>query len=402
MAILTYLAVVGIRAACGASLPPTFEIDLDLPPEKRWQGALDVVLSQHPFEHSFQATFAEHNQSLFDNLEADHFKRVAAAVHRNYPEQAAELRSLSAEFARLGHYVSYEYLAAWAYFHELSHSDLAKNNKKSNKECTAILAKTKDGKVLHGGNMDQSPLAVRNLTLHMIFKQGGRKLFEGADWYWFNVGVTRAVRSGVASLQENWRDAESRPHEQVLQDIENGVLPHIWVFRKLLTSPPNDFEAVVTHLMSVRLGAPFYIAVGGPNGKGAIITRNTTSALNVARIDNNDEWFLVQTNYDRWLADDVTDPRRTVGEQTMKSYGQAEGASFLSLFAATSTYPVFNPQTAFTALMDPESGEFHAYVREVSCPEHMHMVARSSDPDASGGPYCEPSNVTKSSPAVLV
>ena len=68
MVILTYFAFVGVRAAFGASIPPTFEIDLDLPPEKRWQGALDVVLSEHSFEHGFQVTFAAHNESLFGNI----------------------------------------------------------------------------------------------------------------------------------------------------------------------------------------------------------------------------------------------------------------------------------------------------------------------------------------------
>ena len=39
-----------------------------------------------------------------------------------------------------------------------------------------------------------------------------------------------------------------------------------WIFRQLLTSPPPSFEGVVSYLESVRLAAPFYIAVGGPNG----------------------------------------------------------------------------------------------------------------------------------------
>lgn len=381
MATLKHCFAVGISVAWGASVPPTFKLDLDLPPEKRWQGALEVVLNQHPFEYSFQPTFANYNATLFGHLKPEEFSQIAVALHRNYPEKAAELKSLSTEFARLGHYVSYEYLAAWAYFHELAHTDLLTDKASVNKACTAILAKTIEGKVLHGGNMDQEPFAVRNLTLHVIFMRGGNVLFQGVDWYWFNMGVTRAVRRGVASVQENWRGswrAGSRPHDQVLQAIDNGVVPQTWVFRDLLTSPPDDFESVVKHLETVQLAAPFYIAVGGPNGKGAIITRDDTKALHTARFDENDEWFLVQTNYDRWLPDDVSDPRRTSGEHTMRGFGQVQGATFLSLFAATSQPPVYNTQTAFTALMDPESGELHAYVRYPTCPAAIPSATRSS------------------------
>ena len=51
------------------------------------------------------------------------------------------------------------------------------------------------------------PQAVRNLTLQVMFTRGGELLFQGVDWYWITTGVTRAVRKGVASFQEDWRHA---------------------------------------------------------------------------------------------------------------------------------------------------------------------------------------------------
>jgi hypothetical protein len=57
-------------------------------------------------------------------------------------------------------------------------------------------------------------------------------------------------------------------------------------------------------------------------------------------------WMLAQTNYDHWLVDPPTDPRRTVAEKTMESLGQAIVATHSGLYAVASTYPVHNPDTA--------------------------------------------------------
>jgi len=43
--------------------------------------------------------------------------------------------------------------------------------------------------------------------------------------------------------------------------------------------------------------------------------------------------------------------------------GQAEGASALGVFAAISTAPVLNDDTAYTAVMRAATGELHAFVR---------------------------------------
>jgi len=73
--------------------------------------------------------------------------------------------------------------------------------------------------VLHVANMDQSPTAVRNLTLDVTFHHAdGSVSHRGVDWYWFTTGVSRTVKAGLASLQENWRSG-TRPTEAVMADI---------------------------------------------------------------------------------------------------------------------------------------------------------------------------------------
>ena len=54
--------------------------------------------------------------------------------------------------------------------------------------------------------------------------------------------------------------------------------------------------------------------------------------------------------------------------------GEASGASQLSLLAVASSYPVHNPHTAYTAVMDPASGALVAYVREALCPVDAQLA----------------------------
>lgn len=328
---------------------------------------------------------------------------------------ASELRGIAKEFASLGYpQITYEYLASWVYFHELAHTDIAspeavamKNNARS---CSAVLAYDSSSTLanrplLHMGNMDQSPEAVRNITLRLTFFRSGNAefggspasspsqspfstrisptspsphqkqiLFEGVDWYWFTTGVTRAVKKGFVSVQENWRSDGVLRAETVLADIEHGIIPQVLLFRQLMMDAGNftknsasakpgmlqapnindtsagisfvhsdakeqvlmqyNFSSVVEYLATVQLAAPFYIIMtgAGPDGDGVVITRGRSSPVGpivrLSEVVTHDEWFIAQTNYDRDKPDPPTDPRRTVRilfERLYKSVQQSRG-----------------------------------------------------------------------------
>ena len=208
------------------------------PASERWKGALSLI--PHSWEDSWAQIFEAHNASLYSQLKPEQWAELATAMRTHYPEQAEELEGIVADFASVwwpSKPVSFEYLAGWVYFHELAHSDLRRPDARDDvrRECTGGVAQDASGGVHHAANMDQSPPAVRNVTLHVRFVRGdGTLVFEGVDWYWFTTGVSRAVRKGVASVQENWRTAALRPAAQVLADISAGAAPHILVFRAAL------------------------------------------------------------------------------------------------------------------------------------------------------------------------
>ena len=367
--------------------PPTFTVDLSQPPRLRWKGALASVLHAHTYEHSFGPIFAFHNASLFSKLPPSSWTQMSDSTDKHYPEQAQELRGISDEFAALGHpEVSYQYLVGWAWFHELAHTEILNATLFDTRECTGLLARDASGRTMHAANMDQSPRQARNATLHVRFVKDprGPAIFQGVDWYWFTAGVSRAVRAGVGSVQENWRHSiPPLPLAKVLEDISAGpaaAVPQMWVFRRaLLAEPPMPWAKLSRFFESVPLAAPFYIVAAGPAGQGAVIARNSTGSVGTTVLSDADA-VLVQTNYDRWLPDSKTDPRRTRGEQMLESIlgsgaDRDATATSLDLLAVASAFPIHNPHTAFTAVMDPATGALRAYVRDALCPTDPQVIA---------------------------
>ena len=389
----TSIAALLLLRASGTAVPPTFTVDLTLPPEQRWVGALELL--PHSWDESWAPIFAYHNATLFDALPDGTLAALARALDAHYPEHAAELRGLARSFGRVypGRSVSYEYLAGWVYFHELAHTDAAaeaageRGRAERARECTGALAADAAGRVVHAANMDQTPEAVRNVTLRVrfvgdegLFVGDEGLVFEGVDWYWFTTGVSRAVRRGLASLQENWRTQPPRPLGDALDDIARGAVAQILVFRRALTraarAPTTTFAALVEELERVPLAAPYYVVAAGARPfEGVAFARNCSGPDGAARrLGEGGAWFVVQTNYDPWLPDPADDPRRSVAEATLAQFGRAEAASSLGGFAVASTYPVHNPHTAYTAIMSAASGELHAYVRDAMCPENPGAV----------------------------
>ena len=89
----------------------------------------------------------------------------------------------------------------------------------------------------------------------------------------------------------------------------------------------------------------------------------------VSLADSADPWFIAQTNYEHWLPDNPADPRRTVAERELRTFGQPAPHTVQTLtYAVLSSYPVHNPHTAYTALMSARDGTLSAFVRRGMCP----------------------------------
>ena len=186
--------------------------------------------------------------------------------------------------------------------------------------------------------MDQSPEAVRNVTLRVSFVNGtSGTVFEGVDWYWFTTGVTRGVRQGAVSFQENWRTLKVQPVADTLEMIEGGAVPHVFVFRLVFlhlaeaeagagagagdgagagagdgaahvsvrVPAPSPFDAAVSMVRRFPLAAPYYVVAAGVSA-GVIIARSPAAVDSELWLPSpppspaaSAPWFVVQTNYDQ-------------------------------------------------------------------------------------------------------
>ncbi|KAK3288405.1 hypothetical protein CYMTET_4115 [Cymbomonas tetramitiformis] len=362
-------------------VPPAFTVSLDLPARERWIGAVDLVLTHHTFGESFGAVFAEHNNTLFSDLTPDHYNELANSMRKYYPEQSDELEGISQSFRTAGYIVTFEYLSAWVYFHELAHTELA--DPTFSRECTGIVTQDRYGNLVHGRNMDQVPQAARNITLHLTFEKYQAVQFEAVDWYWFTTGVVTAVKRNLVSVQENWRFVASPLSSvDVLSKISSGTVPQVFVFRTLLLStmdasgplrnasnPGQSFTDAIDFLKAIPLAAPYYVIVAGKRSPdAAIITRSAEAVDDITWLDSASDWLLVQTNYDRNQPDPASDDRRTVAECLLRQLGQVKGATNLGVYAVISSFPVHNVNTAYTAIMSAGTGELHGFVRQPMVP----------------------------------
>jgi N-acylethanolamine-hydrolysing acid amidase len=363
------IVLAAAAAASAMTITPRAIVDLGLAPSERWNAVVNASLTFVPFSEGMQPIFASHNASLFNNVSLSQFELLWQSLREFWPERAQELAGLASAISShpRGGWVSPQYLAGWVWFHELAHTELSLSARP--KACTGVLVADAAGSVFHGRNMDQDPHQVRNLTVQMTFVDDkGDVVFEAVDWYWITTGVMTAVKAGVASMQENWRYG-GVPSGSVFSAAQQGTMPQVFLFRETLQNASfgTPFSSVVSTLSQTPLAAPMYAVVAGVGAfQGVVITRQCNGT--VAPSSHGLAWlssspprgvsgvqFLVQTNYDRWLPDPPSDPRRTVAEQFIESMvSVSDAASLYGVMAVVSDYPVFNEDTAYTALLRPQ------------------------------------------------
>ena len=336
-------------------------IDLDASPEGRFGESLKMIVALHGWNHSFGPIFSFYETQLFQHVPADDLRILSVLVEKFWPIQASELKGLASSFAEIGHSeVDFEALCGWVYFHELMHSEFSDSvDPKSG--CTALLTANSDGVVTHGRNMDNVPRELRNVTIHHKWKRNGTVLFESVSWYWITTGFMTGFSSRL-TLEENWR-FENRTFESMMNYFSAGTIPQVFWFRQMLETG-MEFDAAQLFIQSTPLAAAMYVISTGPGYRqGTVYSRSQgkSNANPIYNLQNLTANFLVQTNYDRWEADPANDNRRTVAEEQMQAFNATDP---LTMMATLSTYPVQNPETAYTCIMNANASTISAFLRQ--------------------------------------
>lgn len=332
---------------------PSFDLNLDLPPKKRWAHV------------------------------AKHYKAEMLAAHPTFVASVFSKIGTEASDAFLNHtFFPSEYEEELQGFLDvLNHSNLSMKSLKlmnllyemqSPTACSGVLWALPNGTVMHGRNMDYSfhfsmpdgrRLNWPDLTFIATASKGGKKLWRTVNWPG-SIGVHTGMRLGDPDKHEGWAFQQNtrlrkNSWRANLEAAKSGGKPFGTVVRHYMETIP-DFKTAVKKIYAAKFMAPqYFVMSGGGPYEGAVLTidrlgrheNNTPAVQHVSKSD----WHLVQTNDD--LLNFPLDGRRPLADKLLNETSQTN-CSTQSLMQFMHTTDLFNKMTVFSTVMVPATGYF--------------------------------------------
>jgi len=313
MKLVAQVFAVALTPLLAEFAPPRVTVNLDEPPEHRW----DHVVAEHKDAVNF----------AFDVVFADPAVAPIAPAARLLIGNGLEGRRLLPEdqyleakgIARgLGRPTADVVLITS--FYDLMTAGSSPFGAK--RMCTGIVAQGADGQIYHGRNMDYSFVdALGKATLVVDFARKNVTQFTAVT-LGPNPGFNTVVRHGGFSASHNERDEGS-----ILANVwDVAVLGRPVTFSRMRWAAEHveTFEAAVEYFSTTKLSAASYFVLGGTEaGEGAVITRKREKPVDVSRLDATaGRWYVLETNYDNWLEPQFGDNRRAPAMRAMNATGQ--------------------------------------------------------------------------------
>lgn len=226
--------------------------------------------------------------------------------------------------------------------------------------CTSIVARTADGKIIHGRNMDFGfPDAMRNASYLASFYKNGEYLFDAVMFAGY-VGVASGQRLNEYSLTINARGVEKGVEEyfNIMGKIYSG-LPEIGVMIRYAMTDNKDFESVQAAVAASRTVVPMYIIMAGTKeNQGIVLSKDEYGVADLKQLDA-DNWYLVQTNDDHFSG--ICQQRCVDGKEHMEAIGKDKINLDNLLTDVILQSHTFNEYTIYTTMASPSEGIFNAY-----------------------------------------
>ncbi|OXB64493.1 hypothetical protein ASZ78_005149, partial [Callipepla squamata] len=204
--------------------------------------------------------------------------------------------------------------------------------------CTSIVAEDKTGKLYHARNLDFG-------------------LFLGWDVKNNSWTVTRTLKPTVVSLdfQRNNKTVFRSTNFAGYIGMVSGVKPDLFT---LTMNERFSLDGGYIGIFEWFLGRRDGMWMG-------FLTR--TVLENATSLDiKKGTWYVLETNYDRWKPPLILDNRRTPAMKCLNQTSQ-EKISLPAIYDVLSTKPVLNKLTVCTTLMEVDKGHTETYLRE--CPD---------------------------------
>lgn len=320
--------------------PEVYNINLDLPPSERFK---EVVLDK-------KAGVKELKNSLVKTLRVPeyivkalgYYEKMVYSDHDCYEELLGVAKYSELTFGEvfLVNFI-YEILAS----------------------CTSIISVDPQGHIIHGRNLDYDFKDILvNLTVRFKFWKNGTLLYEGDGVAGF-LGLVTGLKHNAFGVSINQR-SKGGLWESFYEILIKRTFSIPYFIRKVLEYS-TDYDTAVKMFSSEEFAAPCYLIVSGmKENEGVVITRDRRGIANVSQInvDDPDQWFIVQTNYDRDLPDPKNDYRRVPAEKRMRDIGR-DGINEKRMFDdILNLVPNMNPTTIITSIMSAQTGYFNTTI----------------------------------------
>lgn len=305
-----------------------FDVNLDEPPETRW----NAVLSAKKQEITEMTKFVE---TLANVFERRYISQLLISSNVFMPEYLKEMQGASDQLQ-----IEYSTIVVGNFMNEFF------------SRCTSIVAPNFKGEMIYARNLDYLfGSHIRALAVNIHFYKGGKLLYHSIGQAGF-FGVTTGMRPGSFALSMNQRDLKDNFALWELVGLASGSQSTAFALRFALENF-SRYSQAVNYFSNVPLLTGEYIIVAGTD-QGAVLTRNRRYLSDLWEIDE-ENWFLLQTNYDHWLPQPQNDDRVTIPVQRINELGQ-DNVNEDTLYHLLSIEPTFRPTTLFSAVGNPTTG----------------------------------------------
>ncbi|KAL4473841.1 hypothetical protein ABPG74_022705 [Tetrahymena malaccensis] len=216
--------------------------------------------------------------------------------------------------------------------------------------CTSILARSPDGSIVHGRNLDYNySQLISPLLANIEFQRNGKTVFFADMIIGTAIVVTGVVPNGF-SITINQRDSDQQSINYLMQQY----IPACYLIYQVLQTNTTYQDALNT-LLNTKIAMPAYLNIAGVSGNQASVIERDREGVNLQTTLSGSTWFICQTNYDRSQIDPQSDYRRVPCEQKFGLLNQNSWKP-QDMFNILSQSPNYVSSTITTDIMIPKTG----------------------------------------------
>eukprot|EP01065_Artemidia_motanka_P049427 TRINITY_DN8189_c0_g1_i1.p1 TRINITY_DN8189_c0_g1~~TRINITY_DN8189_c0_g1_i1.p1 ORF type:complete len:427 (+),score=166.66 TRINITY_DN8189_c0_g1_i1:339-1619(+) len=366
--------------------PPHVKVNLDLPPEERWNEALaDKKGAAKMFQEYVDSMLPDWAVKLLEDVLkpvvkyrgfGDEYSREMEGIAKALDTEVGQIVMINLiyQLESLGVNCSnWNDTGSTGLCKNKTEADVVYPFKSKNgggvtgppMTCTSVVAEDPSGKIVHSRNFDWNlPNVLRPLIWEVEFQRGGKHLYTGTSVVGF-VGVQNAMKPGKDgfALTMDARCQGGHLLNNLAEMLLHGGQTPTQHARHVMETATSYDDAVNKFATGDLIDPMYFIVSGASRGMGAVIARERKDAKDIWRLNDTEQngWFRLQTNYDRWTQPPKADDRRTPGDNNMEALGRA-GVSVPGVYGVMMKWPTFNYHTDHTCMFVVADGVYNTTV----------------------------------------